>query len=290
MISVILPVFNGAQFIAAAIKSVVAQTYGDFELLVIDDGSTDGSAEVIRGAIDERCRLIQTPNRGIVAACNLGLEQAKGKYIFRMDADDVCHSERFAKQHAYLEDHPRCVAVGSAVMFADPDMRPLRPSVPCLTHAEIDGQHMRGVGGAITHPAAAMRRSALLQIGGYRAEYEWAEDLDLFLRLAEVGELANLSDVLLTYRQHLGSVSHSRRDLQVARAKAAVNAAHERRGVLAMPVSMTPERSHAEVHRTWAWWALHHGHAQTARKHALKAARLEPLASAKLLVCAIRGY
>jgi len=290
MISVILPVFNGAPFVAAAIESVMAQTYGDFELLVIDDGSTDGSAEVIRGASDERCRLTRTPNRGIVAACNLGLEQAKGKYIFRMDADDFCHRERFAKQHAYLEENPHCVAVGSGVMFADPDMRPLRPSVPCLTHAEIDGQHMRGVGGAITHPAAAMRRSALLKIGGYRAEYEWAEDLDLFLRLAEVGELANLSDVLLIYRQHLGSISHSRRELQVARARAAVNAAQGRRGALARPVSMTPERSHAEVHRTWAWWALQHGHAQTARKHALKAAVLEPLASAKLVVCAIRGY
>lgn len=307
-ISVVLPVYNAARYVREAIDSILHQTYRDFELLIIDDGSTDNSLRIIHSAVDgdRRGRVISRPNKGLVASCNEGIAEARGIYVFRMDADDEAHPDRFTRQVRFLEDHPECVAVGTRVMLADDSMMPIIESFKRLTHADIDAENMQGQGSAICHPTAAFRRDALLVIGGYRKEFEWAEDLDLFLRLAEVGRLANLPDVLLSYRQHMDSVGYSKRALQHSRTGLAVRAAEKRRG-LSKPGSMmhaeAPGASGGDlaapsdylgpgdIHRKWAWLALIGGNAKTARKHALLALRTDPwcLQNPKLIACAIRG-
>ena len=267
---------------------------------MLDDGSTDGSSAAIEKHIsgDQRFRVVAGPNKGLVATLNEGIDDARGKYIFRMDADDVCHPTRFAKQFEYLERNSDCVALGTRMMLADEELDPIVAMIGSFTHEEIDAENLRGQGSAMCHPSVAMRRDVLLAVGGYRAEYEYAEDLDLFLRLAESGRLANLPEVLLTYRQHLGSVGYSKRQLQVRRTAMAVDDAKRRRKVelgKGQPVAPTTVAatyaSTAEIHRKWGWLSLQGGHPSTARKHAWKALKLEPFSPAnpRLLACAIRG-
>jgi len=188
-------------------------------------------------------------------------------------------------------------------------MWPIVEMFKYTSHEAIDAANMRGEGSAMAHPSAAIRRDALLAIGGYRAEFEWAEDLDLFLRLAELGRLANLPDVLLTYRQHINSVGYSKRALQVARAAAAVQAAVHRRATTQASLAFVPadafatpapaprvndlrNGSLAEIHRNWAWLALIGGHPRTARKHAFQVLKLEPvrIETLRLVACALRGH
>lgn len=211
------------------------------------------------------------PNKGLVASCNEGIAEARGVYVFRMDQDDVAHPDRFARQVSFLENHLDCVAVGTRVMLADDSMMPIIESSKQLMHADIDAANMEGHGSAICHPTAAIRREALLAVGGYRKEFEWAEDLDLFLRLAEVGRLANLPDVLLTYRQHMNSVGYSMRALQRSRIASAVSAAEQRRGLSRPGSTANLDTSDADrgdlavksdyagagdIYRKWAWLAL----------------------------------
>ena len=309
-VSVILPVFNAEAYVGEALASIVAQTYRNFEAIVIDDGSHDHSLRIIRQHVgnDPRFVIVSRPNRGLVETCNEGMELAKGEIIFRMDADDAAHPDRFARQLSFLEAHPDCVAVGTRVMLADDSMMPILEAHKHLTHAVIDAENMEGRS-AICHPSVAIRRDALLAIGGYRKEFEWAEDLDLFLRLAEVGQLANLPDVLLTYRQHLSSVGYSKRALQRTRATLAVRAAARRRGLssAAVPTEGAAQseasasegdavlesdyRCAGDVYRKWAWLALIGGHPKTARKHALLALRTDPWCreNPRLIACALRG-
>jgi len=144
------------------------------------------------------------------------------------------------------------------------------------------------------HASVVIRREAIMSVGAYREDYRHAEDIDLFLRLAEVGTLANLPEVLYIYRQHLGSVGYAQRSEQANATRRAVEAAYKRRGLPTRPRPSAPEmpQSQADAHRKWAWWALMAGNVATARKHALKALIAEPFSSKslKLAACAIRGH
>src|SRR5262245_33145279 len=122
-VSVVLPVFNAARFLPEAVRSILGQTYDAFELIVVDDGSVDGSGELAAdlAASDPRVEVIRRRHEGLVPALNAGLERARGHYVARMDADDVAHAERFQRQVAYLDAHPASVAVGSAMEVVDAD-------------------------------------------------------------------------------------------------------------------------------------------------------------------------
>jgi glycosyltransferase involved in cell wall biosynthesis len=203
--SVILPVHNAGKFLDAAIESVLRQSHADFELLLLNDGSSDSSLKRLEyyAARDARCKVHSWPNRGVPQTLNEGIRLARADILVRMDADDICHPLRFEKQLKYLNAHPECAAVGTQVMLIDPEGWPIRPFVEATRHSSIDAEHLAGRGGAIAHPSVAMRKSAVASIGGYRTEFTRAQDIDLFLRLAEVGQLANLPEVLLDYRQRL---------------------------------------------------------------------------------------
>ena len=297
--SVLLPVYNAERYLAEAIESVLNQTFRDFELLLLNDGSTDGSPRT-PGFLCRPGPPMPSPfwpNRGLIATLNAGLEIARAEYIFRMDADDICLPDRFAKQIQFLKDHPDCVVAGSRVALIDPEGLHLGEYGHCFEHDEIDAANLTGVGSFITHPAAVIRKTALALTGGYRDAYRHAEDLDLFLRLAEVGRIANLHDVLLKYRQHVESIGHRHPEHQRASSQQAVVAACERRGLDVHKmkerfVSSSPPLTPGDTHRKWGWWALREGHVATARKHALRALSYKPfsLENWRLAACVLRGY
>ncbi len=297
-VSVLMPVYNAEKFINEAVESILNQTFSEFEFIIINDGSTDQSEAILKDfqKRDQRVKVISGPNKGYSTRLNEGLGYAKGDYIARMDADDIALPERFAKQVAFLEDHPNYVAVGSRTLLIDEEGLAIMPFSEQTSHEEIDAAHMTGRGGSISHPSVMLRRETLQSVGGYRENMEPAEDLDLFLRLAEIGKLANLPDLLLKYRLHPKSVGHSRRLEQQKAAMIAVIEAHRRRGLT--PPSIPPsipdenEDSVSELHYRWTWWALGAGNVETARKHAFLALRKKPVSpqSWKVLACALRGY
>ena len=203
-VSVILPAFNAERFVAEAVDSILGQSLAEFELIAIDDGSTDttGSLLAARAAHDPRIRIIARGNRGLTRSLNEGLETARADYVAIMNADDVSLPERLATQAAFLDLHPAVAAVGSQtrLMLADGKAGPAT-SLP-ESPAAIRSFLLRA--SALAHPAVMLRRQAVLDAGGYRAQIEPAEDYDLWLRLAERHDLANLPDVLLHYRVHAG--------------------------------------------------------------------------------------
>lgn len=271
LISVVMPVFNGEAYVAAAVKSIVRQSYANFEFLIFDDGSTDRTPAILEwwARRDERIRVCREGHRGIVAMLNEGIAHARGKLIARMDADDLALPERFAQQVHYLQQHPGCLAVGSDCLLIDPQGCPIRRLRQPTEHEEIDRRHLRGISGTIAHPSVMYRRDAVKRVGGYRADFQWVEDLDLWLRLAEVGCLANLPVVLLKYRQHFQSVCHRRRSRQMELLGLLLQDVRQRRGLPAPEVVPTPAAAVADLD-LWQYWAevaQAEGYLATARKH-----------------------
>lgn len=295
-ISVLMPVFNAGPFLDEAIRSVLQQTYADFELLALDDGSHDDSLAILQrhARRDARVQVVSRPNRGLVATRNELLSLASGEFVALLDADDVASATRLERQVAFLDARPACVAVGSQVMLIDDGGLPLCRLVEEFEHAELYATMLAGRGHHLYNPAVMMRRAAVEQVGGYRDGFAPAEDLDLFLRLAEVGELANLPEVLTHYRQHLASEGHVRRQTQCDAAFRAVNDARARRGLPPLERAATVYQLHpttiADHFRKWSWWAQGAGHHAAARKYARAAARHAPLSleSWRVLYCAYR--
>jgi glycosyltransferase involved in cell wall biosynthesis len=296
-VSVIMPAYNAQRYLGAAVESILGQTFREFEFVIIDDGSTDRTRQILEryAAADARIRLTSRPNTGYVAALNEMLSAARAPLLARMDADDEAMPDRLARQVAHMEAHPECVALGSRVLMIDDDAAPMCEMEAPQTHEQIDAAHLSGsVGSMIVHPSAMIRAAAIRAVGGYRAERGPAEDLDLFLKLAEIGRLANLPGCLLKYRVHFASVGHARREAQQLAIAASVADAAARRGlsVPSRPAAADSAMDTAAEHCKWAWWSLRGGHPSTARKHALRALRKAPLRPGcwKALACAIRGH
>lgn len=294
--SVLMPVYNAELYIEAAVASVLAQTFQDFELLLLNDGSTDGTLQKLEkfAAQDTRCKIISGPNVGIVATLNKGLGLAQGALIFRMDADDICLPTRFHEQVDYMAQHPECVLLGSSVyLIDDAGRRIMRMQAP-TDHRSIDRANLRGDGAHMCHPTWLMRSAVIAQIGGYREVCRHAEDLDFLLRLAEVGELHNLASPLVLYRQHAASIGYAKRNEQVAATHRAIYEACQRRGM--PPPQFTDAQNApltlAAIHAKWAWWALRGANKATARHHAWKAFAHAPWnwSNIKLLAVALRGH
>jgi glycosyltransferase involved in cell wall biosynthesis len=291
-----MPVYNAGKYLSQSIDSICNQSFKDFEFIIIDDGSTDDSAYYLKKikSRDSRIRIISRENKGLVASLNEGLSHSKGEYIARMDADDVALSDRFSKQVYFLDNNPDYVAVGTRVLLIDPEGWPICPFSNQTEHDAIDQEHLSGGGGAICHPALMARRNAIEYIGGYQERMKHAEDLDLFLRLAEIGKLSNIPEILLYYRMHPQSIGHQKRREQYESAERAVLEAMKRRELGSEPqlkMNSKNKVKEAELHQKWAWWAFKAGHTSTARKYALLSLKngLFSKASWKVFICAFRG-
>src|SRR5579859_2675921 len=150
LVSVAMPVYNAQRYLAQAVDSILAQSFKDFEFIIIDDGSTDSSTEILRKyeAADPRIRLFSRPNTGLTIALNEALGYARGRYLARMDSDDVSLPRRLEKQVAFMEDHPDHVAVGCRVVLIDPDAELLGEIYRFESHEQIDRLHLEAGWGA----------------------------------------------------------------------------------------------------------------------------------------------
>lgn len=276
-VSVLMPAHNAERYLGEAVESILGQTFRDFEFLIVDDGSTDRSRAILEryAAQDPRIRLTSRPNTGYAAALNELLGLARGELVARMDADDVALPERLGRQVEYLRAHPDVICVGTAVQLIDEAGRFLRDRHPGLDHEAIQERALAG-DCALNHPSVMMRRAALEAVGGYHVEFMPAEDLDLWLRLGEIGRLTNLPDVLMKYRQHEASFSEQHQRLQLERSGAAVLEACRRRGIPPRNVSVTPwrpvdRRSRMETNVGYGWRGLERGDYPMALHYALRA-------------------
>ncbi|MFT3789240.1 MAG: glycosyltransferase family 2 protein [Tepidisphaeraceae bacterium] len=296
-VSMIVSVYNNAPFVKHAVESILMQTFADWELIVIDDGSTDGTGEILQRFADSDCRirLTRRANKGRTVSLNEAIDLARGEFLARFDFDDLSLPERFEKQVAFLRANPDVVAIGSQIERIDPYGVLLDTPKHHLDHDGITHDLLAGSGWAIVHPVVMMRRDAVEKVGRYNPHFNDVEDLELFLRLGEVGRLANLPDVLLKYRQHPASVNATRFELQRKLANEARTQASARRRIPVPPES--PHFAAAAIPRyktfcNWGWKALKRSNRSAARKHAVSALKEKPFAPEvwRLLVCAIRGH
>jgi hypothetical protein len=279
-VSVILPVWNGERFLAEAVESVLSQTMEAIELLLIDDGSTDGTEEIARDFArrDRRVRVVRLGRSGIADALNAGIARARGRYIARMDADDISHPSRLAKQIAYLDANTDCVAVGSAVEVIDEGGDFVGTRTYPRGHSEITHKMISGLSNALAHPTVVTRTEALLSVGGYRRDRVPSEDLDLWIRLSQIGKLANMSEQLLSYRRHRDTISVRERDSQWKIGNEIINEARKGHGLpplVLRPLAAARSRL-ASYHFECARTALLSGPRAAAIKHARASIASEP--------------
>lgn len=209
-ISVAMSVYNGERFLGQAIESVLGQTFGDFEFLILDDGSRDRTREIVAGyaARDSRIRPIFRENRGLVASLNELVDEAHAQIVARMDADDVCMPERFARQIAFLAGHPDHGVVGCWSEDIDEEGKSYTVDAP--EHPDTHEAFLAAIesgGPLICHPAAMFRRDLVRSVGGYHAAFRHCEDLDLWLRLASLTRLCSIPERLIRYRHYAQQVS-----------------------------------------------------------------------------------
>lgn len=218
-LSVIMPVFNSEHWLKEAIDSVLSQTFTDFELLIYDDGSSDSSPEIIKGYRDPRIKLHSLErNRGLIYCLNLGLKDASGEYIARMDADDICKSQRFEKQISFLETNTETGICGTQISIIGSDYRHRRP----CSDDELRWWIFRG--SPFAHPSIMMRADLIRNNAlCYSSSAYVAEDFDLWWRLAFHCKLANLNEILLDYRVHNAQESSAKSDAQLANHRVSLN-------------------------------------------------------------------
>jgi len=212
-VSIILPVFNCQKFAGEAIQSILDQTYKDFELIVIDDGSTDNSAEIISSFKDKRICLLRQTNHGLASSLNRGIHIARGIYIARQDQDDISDPRRLELQVAFMESHPKYVLVGTWAQIMEDERlveRYHRHPVDDLTL-----RYQLLFNNPFVHSSTIIRRSTLLEVGCYTTnpERQPPEDYELWSRLSRVGSIANIGEVLVTYREIQGSMCRSKLSL-----------------------------------------------------------------------------
>lgn len=209
-ISVLMPVYNTAPYLRDAINSILWQTYGDMEFIIIDDGSTDGSAGIIQEIKDIRVKKIfHTEQKGVVASLNEGLAIAQGEYIARMDADDMSALNRFEVQNLFMDENPHIDLCGTGFITKYQGPVKINPQ----QHEEIRVWLLFHC--CIAHPTIMVRRSSIDRLGfSYDANYPHAEDYELWNRIAPNAQFTNLPLNLYYYRIHGGQVSTKHRQIQ----------------------------------------------------------------------------
>ncbi len=248
-VSVVMPVFNSGEWLAEAINSVRTQSLAEFELIIIDDGSTDQTESVIASAArdDARIRTVRQERRGVAAALNNGIALARSPVIARMDGDDIAKPDRLRQQLAFLEAHPHVAAVGSWAYVIDERGRRTGELRPETEPSAL--QRLLPKTNPFVHSSMMLSARVLRGVGGYRATLEGAEDYDLWLRISEQAKLANLPEFLLSYRRHSASASATAAQRQLLSARLARLSAAERRAsrpdfidTLALPVQLSELR------------------------------------------------
>lgn len=206
-ISVIMPVYNGEQYLHTAMKSIIDQTFRDFEMLVMDDGSTDRTAQILEAYAkkDHRIKIFRQRNKGIVESLNTLSSHARAELIARMDADDVAYPQRFAMQYAYMESHPKTVLLGTTCVVLKNGTE--KKGVTDTFREDFINRWFMVFNCPFVHSSVMFRKKAFTECGGYwNGEYP-AEDYGLWVRMKKYGRMENLQEILGEYRQNVESVS-----------------------------------------------------------------------------------
>jgi len=208
-VSVVMSVLNGERFVAEAVRSILSQTLRDFEFIIINDGSTDGTASILDSYVgtDPRVQVYHQENRGMVESLNRGCGLARGKYIARMDADDIAFPDRLERQVAYLESHPEIAILGGAFEVIDASGCRISTIVRETTDQEL--REILKIATCFQHSTVVMRREAFCAVKGYRKAFRRNDDYDLFLRMLERYQGANLPEPVLYCRVHPRQASGS---------------------------------------------------------------------------------
>jgi glycosyltransferase involved in cell wall biosynthesis len=216
LVSVVMPAYNAGAFLAQAIESVLAQTWRDFELIIVNDGSTDNTLEIAEGyaAQDARVKVYTQPNAGTASALNRGIDLAPGEWVFLMHADDRMRPNRLERQLAFIAEHPELSVASSLIRHIDSRNRVIgKDNSKLTTYTAVDKLVAANELIGFNHPAVALRKSSVLAVGGYRQRFWPAEDIDLWNRLVEKGyKVLVQPEFLLDYRMHgsSASISHAR--------------------------------------------------------------------------------
>jgi hypothetical protein len=239
-VSVVLPVHNGAAHLASAIESVLLQSHRAFELIIVNDGSTDNSGAIAAdyAKVDKRITVIHQDNHGEAVAVNAGFAKARFALVARLDHDDIALPDRLAQQVAFLKKYEDVAAVGGTMRFIDGDGKLTGPKkfFP-LTPADCHKALADTTVAPISNPSAMIRKAAFDKVGGYRPQFRYACDLDFWLRFDEGFKLANLPEILIDYRLHGANATHRHRFDQELQAQIARQAALSRRKGLPDPVA-----------------------------------------------------
>ncbi len=212
-VSVVMPAYNAAQFIESSVRSILAQSYRDFDFYVVDDGSKDDTVKILEelASEDDRLTVIRKENGGVSSALNRGIEAADTKWVVIMHADDIALPNRLETQLAYAQKFPDVVVWGSFAKHIN-----IHDEVLSLSKAgptsETEFQKLRNAGKAVMviHPSAMINREIFIKAGGYNSSFDGSEDLELFDRMAEYGAVQTIPEPLLLYRIHASSISMNR--------------------------------------------------------------------------------
>ena len=206
-VSIVMAVFNGEAFLAEAVESILQQTLTDFEFVIIDDGSTDQTPGILSDYAkrDSRVRVFTQQNKGRAESLNLGIDLARAPLIARMDADDIAFPQRLEQQFEFMNAHPEIGLLGTAIELVTPTRRRLGVDIPPLKDGEL--RTTMAQRNPFRHPTVIMRKETVLASGGYRKPLLDADDYDLWLRMAERTQIANLPQILVSYRVHANQVS-----------------------------------------------------------------------------------
>ena len=201
LVSVIMPVYNGEFFIGIAIESILNQSFTNFEFLIINDGSTDNSLSIINSFQDDRIIVINQSNKGLAASLNVGISKSIGKYIARMDADDISAPDRFKIQVDFFENNHSISVLSGAVNYIDANGKMLGRSFP-ITCSYLVKKGLTHLGGVVNHPAVMMRKKDLDNVGKYSEIINKRyEDYHLWMQFLKKGyKINNTSKILLSYR------------------------------------------------------------------------------------------
>lgn len=229
-VSVVMGVYNGEKSLSITIDSIVSQNMTDWEFVIVDDASTDSTAKILNdyAARDSRIRVFREfRNRGLTHALIRGCSEARGTYIARQDTGDFSLQNRLLKQCDYLEKHLEVVAVGVGIRRVGPCGEYLGDTTRDLSPAEVTKEFLVN-GRAIVHAAAMIRHSSLNMVGSYRSQFRVAQDTDLWFRLSDLGQIAELPDVLSCISIDLRGISATSKSVQHRLAEVA-RACHESR-------------------------------------------------------------
>ncbi|MCI0439959.1 MAG: glycosyltransferase [Chloroflexi bacterium] len=227
LITVLMTTYNVEKYVAEAVDSVLSQTFPDFELLVVEDGSLDATPEILRRYSDERIRIVRTENRGLTSALNTGLEAARSEFIARMDSDDACYPTRLEEELKAFQASEGTALVGSWYDIIDEDGTLL--ATKTMPSSDMELKAALPIQNPFCHGSVMFRKAAVEAVGGYRPQFKASQDYDLWLRLSERYSMSVVPKTLYRWRLRRSGVATSARMLQRAYAKVALDCCLQRR-------------------------------------------------------------